>query len=36
MVGHLTHVVLVNQWYPPHSGYGGVAMNNYHLGRALQ
>jgi len=29
------HIVLANQWYPPHSGYGGVAMHNYYLSHAL-
>lgn len=29
------HIALVNQWYPPHSGYGGVAMYNYYLSHAL-
>jgi glycosyltransferase involved in cell wall biosynthesis len=28
-------IALVNQWYPPHSGYGGVAMYNYYLSHAL-
>jgi glycosyltransferase involved in cell wall biosynthesis len=29
------HVALVCRWYPPHSGFGGVAMHNYYLARAL-
>jgi glycosyltransferase involved in cell wall biosynthesis len=29
------HVVLVNRWYPPHTGYGGVAMYNYYLAHGL-
>ena len=29
------HVLLVNRWFPPHSGFGGVAMYNYYLSRAL-
>lgn len=29
------HVALVNRWYPPHSGFGGVAMYNYFLAAAL-
>jgi glycogen(starch) synthase len=29
------HIVFANQWYPPHSGYGGVAMHNYYLSHAL-
>lgn len=28
-------IVLANQWYPPESGWGGVAMWNYALARAL-
>jgi glycogen(starch) synthase len=30
------HIALANQWYPPLSGYGGVAMYNYYLSHALQ
>jgi glycogen(starch) synthase len=29
------HITLVNRWYPPHSGYGGVAVYNYYLAHAL-
>jgi glycosyltransferase involved in cell wall biosynthesis len=29
------HVALVCRWYPPHSGFGGVAMHNYYLAQAL-
>lgn len=29
------HIVLVNRWYPPRSGHGGVAMYNYYLAHAL-
>jgi glycogen(starch) synthase len=29
------HIVLANRWYPPHSGYGGVAVYNYYLAHAL-
>jgi glycosyltransferase involved in cell wall biosynthesis len=29
------HIVLANRWFPPHSGFGGVAMYNYYLSRAL-
>lgn len=29
------HVALVNRWYPPHTGFGGVAMYNYFLAAAL-
>jgi glycosyltransferase involved in cell wall biosynthesis len=29
------HIVLVNRWYPPHSGYGGVAVYNRYLAHAL-
>ena len=29
------HVALVCRWYPPHSGFGGVAMHNYYAARAL-
>jgi glycosyltransferase involved in cell wall biosynthesis len=29
------HVALVCRWYPPHSGFGGVAMHNYYLARGL-
>lgn len=29
------HIVLANQWFPPESGWGGVAMWNYALARAL-
>lgn len=28
------HIALVNQWYPPESGHGGVAMHNYYLANA--
>jgi len=28
------HIALVNQWYPPESGSGGVAMHNYYLANA--
>ncbi len=30
------HIVLANQWYPPESGWGGVAMWNYAMARALR
>ncbi len=30
------HLVLANQWYPPESGWGGVAMWNYTLARAYR
>lgn len=29
------HIVLANRWYPPHTGYGGVAMYNYYLAHGL-
>jgi len=29
------HIVLVNRWYPPHTGWGGVAAYNFYLGHAL-
>lgn len=29
------HVVIANRWYPPHTGYGGVAMYNQTLARGL-
>lgn len=29
------HVALVSRWYPPHTGFGGVAMHNHYLARAL-
>ncbi|HUS14629.1 MAG TPA: glycosyltransferase family 4 protein [Chloroflexia bacterium] len=29
------HILLANRWYPPHSGYGGVAMYDYYLAHAL-
>lgn len=29
------HIALVNRWYPPHTGFGGVSMYNYYLSRAL-
>ena len=29
------HIALVCRWYPPHSGFGGVAMHNYYAARAL-
>jgi glycogen(starch) synthase len=29
------HIVLVNRWYPPYTGFGGVAAYNYYLGHAL-
>jgi glycosyltransferase involved in cell wall biosynthesis len=29
------HIVLVNRWYPPHTGWGGVAAYDYNLGHAL-
>ena len=29
------HILLANRWYPPHSGFGGVAMYNYYLSQAL-
>jgi glycogen synthase len=29
------HIVLVNRWYPPHTGWGGVAAYDYYLGHAL-
>src|SRR5689334_17939123 len=28
------HIIIVNQWYPPESGYGGVAMHNYYSAHA--
>lgn len=28
-------IILANRWYPPHSGYGGVAMYNYYMSQAL-
>ncbi len=30
------HLVLANQWYPPESGWGGVAMWNYAMARAYR
>jgi len=30
------NILLVNRWYPPYSGYGGVAMYNYYLTHALK
>jgi glycosyltransferase involved in cell wall biosynthesis len=29
------HIALVNRWYPPHSGFGGVAAYNHYLAHAL-
>jgi glycosyltransferase involved in cell wall biosynthesis len=29
------HIALVCRWYPPHSGFGGVAAHNYYAARAL-
>lgn len=29
------HIVLANRWYPPYTGYGGVAMYDYYLAHAL-
>jgi len=29
------HIALVNRWYPPHTGYGGVAVYNQYLAHAL-
>lgn len=29
------HIALINRWYPPHTGYGGVAVYNYYLAHAL-
>jgi glycogen synthase len=29
------HIVLVNRWYPPYTGWGGVAAYNYYLAHAL-
>jgi glycosyltransferase involved in cell wall biosynthesis len=29
------HIAIVCRWYPPHSGFGGVAMHNYYLAREL-
>lgn len=29
------HIALVCRWYPPHTGFGGVAMHVYYLARAL-
>jgi glycogen(starch) synthase len=29
------HIALVCRWYPPHSGFGGVAMHNYYTARSL-
>jgi glycogen synthase len=29
------HIVLVSRWYPPHTGYGGVAMYCHYLANAL-
>src|SRR5438445_11993328 len=31
----LMHITLVCRWYPPHTGFGGVAMHVYYLARAL-
>jgi glycosyltransferase involved in cell wall biosynthesis len=30
------HIVLVNQWFPPESGWGGVGMHNYTLAHAYR
>lgn len=30
------HIVLANQWYPPESGWGGVAMANYVMAHAYR
>ncbi len=30
-----TDIILANLWYPPHSGFGGVAVYNYYLAHAL-
>ena len=30
------HLVLANQWYPPESGWGGVAMWNYAMADAFR
>jgi len=29
------HIALVCRWYPPHTGFGGMAMHVYYLARAL-
>jgi glycogen synthase len=29
------HIALVSRWFPPHTGFGGVAMHVLYLGRAL-
>lgn len=29
------HIVLVNRWYPPHTGHGGIATYNYCLAHGL-
>lgn len=29
------HIALVSRWYPPHTGYGGVAAYTYYLAHAL-
>lgn len=29
------HIVLANRWYPPHTGFGGVAAYQYYLAHAL-
>lgn len=31
----MLHIVLANQWYPPHTGSGGVAAHNLYLAHAL-
>ena len=30
------HIVIANQWYPPESGWGGVAMYNHTVARAYR
>jgi len=30
------HLLLVNRWYPPYTGWGGVAAYNYYLAHALK
>lgn len=30
------HIALINQWYPPESGYGGIASYNYYMAHAYR
>jgi glycosyltransferase involved in cell wall biosynthesis len=30
------NILIVNRWYPPYTGYGGVAMYNHYLAHGLK